>query len=88
MLRDVAPRELPKNPGVQGAQAEAEARPVAEDQDPAGQGTQAPPCPALLHVPCGQGVQEEGLVAPKIAEYVPALQGVQEKGEVAEEVVP
>ena len=84
----MAPKVLLKKPCAQGVQAEAEARPVAEDQDPAGQGTQAPPCPALLHVPCGQGKQEEGLVAPEIAENVPALQGVQEKGEVAEDVVP
>ena len=69
-------------------QADAEARPTAADQEPAGQGTQAPPCPALLHVPAGQGVQVEGDVAPARVEKVPPAHGRQEKGDVAADVVP
>ncbi len=77
---------LPKKPDVQGVQAEAEARPVAEDQDPAGQGTQAPPCPALLHVPCGHTTHVACVVAPAVGEKVPAAQGRQAKGVEAAEV--
>ena len=40
---DVAPRLFPKNPGLQGVHADADARPSAADQVPAGHLTQPPP---------------------------------------------
>jgi hypothetical protein len=67
----------------QGVQADADARPTAEDQEPAGQGTQPPPCPALLHVPCGHATHTACVVAPADAEKVPAEQGRHAKGVVA-----
>ena len=79
----MAPSALPKNPGVQGVHADAEARPTAADQEPAGQGTQAPPCPALLQDPGGQGWQVACVVAPGVEEKVPAAHGRQAKGVAA-----
>jgi hypothetical protein len=79
-MGDVAPSALPKNPAEQGVQADAEARPTASDQEPAGQGTQAPPCPALLQVPGGQSAHVACVVAPAVEEKVPAAQGRQENG--------
>ncbi len=84
----MAPSALPKKPGAQGVHAEAEARAVASDQEPAGQGTHAPPCPALLHVPGGQGLHVVCEVAPAAAENVPAAQGRHAKGVVAAGVPP
>ena len=48
---------------------------MAADQEPAGHATHAPPCPALLHVPGGQGTHVACVVAPAAAENVPAAQG-------------
>ena len=83
----MAPSALPKKPGAQGVHADAEARPTAADQEPAGQGTQAPPCPALLQVPGGQGWHVACVVAPAAKENVPAAHGRQANGVDAAEVL-
>ncbi len=59
---------------------------MAADHEPAGQATHAPPCPALLHVPGGQGTHVACVVAPAAAEKVPAAQGRHAKGVDAPEV--